>query len=98
MSGGGNVSGPDPLTDRKDRRGIHRTQRARRHRYVIELDGFGDGWLLDVLAAQVAGAGLDRRRSQKGAVGQNQFGGVEPPTEVPVTQVGSPVQALNCMP
>ena len=84
--------------DGEGRRGVHGAQRALGGRRVVGLGGFGDRRFLDLFAAQVAGAGVDRGRRQDGAVGEHQLGGVEPAAEVAVVQVGGSVQALDRVP
>src|SRR4051812_5973234 len=58
-----------PLTRRERRRGLHGAKRALGSRCVVRLVGYGDRRFLDLLPAEVAGAGLGCIRRQDGAVG-----------------------------
>src|SRR5215469_8236232 len=92
------VLGTYPLADREGRRGVHSAQRTAGGWRVLRPGGFRDRWFRNVLAAQLARAGVDRTRRQDRAIGKLQLRGVEPAAEVAVAEVGGSVQPLKCMP
>ena len=86
--------GTHGLTDGEGWRGVDGAELARGGHSVVRLGGPGDRRLLDVLAAQVAGAGVDRAGRQDRALGEHHFRDVEPAAIVAVVKVAGSVQAI----
>ena len=98
VTGGRDVPRAYPVADAEAWLGVDGAQRTLGGRRVVGLVGFGDRWFFDVLAAQVAGAGVDRARREDGALGEHELGGVEPAPVGAVVQVRVPVQARDRVP